>query len=235
MDSEGVMMNTNVCEDKFNQTMRFDWVNEFALIVTHQAPALLSTQAQYWSLERRLASELMVALTILGMNNLYIRFQPIAFEQQNESDWVSWLQSIWQGLDPMEKEGRHIDIPTYYGGYHGPDLANVARYAGLSESALIEQHCDPIYTVFFMGFKPGFPYLGGLSNALSIPRREQVRQKVRAGSIGIGGEQTGIYPNDSPGGWHIIAWTPSVLFDLNRASPSLLRAGDTVRFVPKED
>lgn len=125
---------------------------------------------------------------------------------------------------------RELCVPVCYGGAHGPDLADVAHHAGLSEHALIALHCAPLYRVAMLGFAPGFPYLLGLDAALQTPRRAQPRVSVPAGSVAIGGAQTGIYPGALPGGWHLLGRTPWRLFDATREPACLLQMGDGVRF-----
>ena len=132
-----------------------------------------------------------------------------------------------EGLEPI----RTIEIPTHYGGDHGPDLEAVAQLAGLSPADYADRHAAGVYRVFMLGFTPGFAYLGGLDPALAAPRRANPRTRVPAGSVGIAGAQTGIYPCDSPGGWRLIGRTDLALFDPQRPEPCLLRPGDTVRFV----
>ena len=125
-----------------------------------------------------------------------------------------------------------VDIPVRYGGADGPDLAECAARAGLSPEAFIYAHSAGEYTVAMIGFMPGFPYLSGLDDSLAQPRRGAPRSRVPAGSVGIAGGQTGVYPFDSPGGWQIIGRTPLRVFDPMNRHPSLLRAGDRIRFVP---
>ena len=126
--------------------------------------------------------------------------------------------------------GKHVEIPVHYGGKFGPDLKALATELGLSITAVVDLHTEATYTVYFIGFQPGFPYLGGLSEALYFPRHATPRTKVPAGSVGIGGEQTGVYPFESPGGWQLLGQTDIPLFDLTKASPTLLKAGDTLKF-----
>ncbi len=125
-----------------------------------------------------------------------------------------------------------ITIPVCYGGEYGPDLTEVARYHKLSESDVIRLHSNHEYVVYMVGFTPGFPYLGGMSERLATPRKQTPRVAIPAGSVGIGGRQTGIYPLESPGGWQIIGRTPLQLFNYNKNEPTLLKAGDIVRFKP---
>jgi inhibitor of KinA len=137
-----------------------------------------------------------------------------------------------QASAAVEEMGRMIEIPVCYGGAWGPDLADVARHAGLTEEGAIERHSAGRYLVHCLGFTPGFAYLSGLPPELATPRRASPRRKVPAGAVGIGGSQTGVYPLPSPGGWQLIGWTPLSLFDPQGESPTLLRVGDRVRFRP---
>lgn len=125
-------------------------------------------------------------------------------------------------------------IPVYYGGKTGPDLRFVAGYNKISEKEVIELHSNKEYLVHMIGFVPGFPYLGGLNKKISTPRLEIPRAKIAAGSVGIGGSQTGIYPAEVPSGWRIIGITPLSLFDIEKDNPSLLSAGNYVSFFPVE-
>lgn len=127
---------------------------------------------------------------------------------------------------------RTVEIPVCYGGQFGPDLDEVARAHDLAPAQVVEEHASGEYIVYMIGFLPGFPYLGGLSPRLATPRRDTPRAIVPAGSVGIGGSQTGVYPLDSPGGWHIIGRTPLALFSPHRQPPALLQADDAVRFRP---
>lgn len=127
-----------------------------------------------------------------------------------------------------------VEIPVCYEGEFAPDLEAVCAHTGLEAAEFVRRHHAAQYRVYFIGFMPGFPYLGGLDAALAVPRRATPRREVPPGSVAIGGEQTGIYPLATPGGWHIIGRTPLRLFDARRADPCLLRAGDRLRFVPVE-
>ncbi len=148
---------------------------------------------------------------------------------------VRSVEAILRQLPPDDSEkapGRIVHLPACYGGAFGPDLESVARHAGLPTDEVIALHSEATYLVYMLGFTPGFPYLGGLSPRLVTPRLETPRQQVDAGSIGIGGAQTGIYPVPSPGGWRLVARTPVRLFDPGALSPFLLAAGDRLRFDP---
>jgi KipI family sensor histidine kinase inhibitor len=126
---------------------------------------------------------------------------------------------------------RTVEIPVRYGGEFGPDLDDVARHTGLSSERVVELHSAADYLVYFLGFAPGFAYLGGLPPELTTPRISAPRKHVAAGSVGIGGNQTGVYPIVSPGGWRLIGRTSVKLFDPAAAEPVLLRMGDRLRFI----
>lgn len=143
------------------------------------------------------------------------------------------LLRIWEELkagNPLEP--RRIEIPVVYGGRYGPDLEAAALHCGMTPEELIRIHSGLEYRVFMIGFVPGFPYLGGMAETIAVPRKDTPRVSVPAGSVAIGGGQTGIYPMEAPGGWNLIGRTPLRLFDAEREEPSLLKAGDRVRFVP---
>jgi KipI family sensor histidine kinase inhibitor len=125
---------------------------------------------------------------------------------------------------------RPVEIPVCYGGDFGPDLDAVASHCGLSAADVVARHADGEYRVAMLGFAPGFPYLLGLDPRLHAPRHAQPRLRVAAGSVAIGGTQTGIYPAELPGGWQVIGRTPLTLFDARREPPCLLAPGDAVRF-----
>jgi len=129
-------------------------------------------------------------------------------------------------------EPREIEIPTCYGGEFGPDLEEVAALRGITPAQAIELHASVTYLVYFLGFVPGFAYLGELPEALATPRLATPRRSVPAGSVGIAGSQTGVYPFATPGGWRLIARTPVAMFRPDRANMSYLAIGDHVRFTP---
>lgn len=125
---------------------------------------------------------------------------------------------------------RTVEIPVCYGADYGPDLGEVARQHGLTADEVVGLHTGATYRVYMLGFAPGFAYLGGLPDEIATPRRAEPRTSVPAGSVGIGGSQTGIYPLASPGGWQLIGRTSLRLFDAGREPPTLLSMGDVVRF-----
>ncbi|QJD87543.1 5-oxoprolinase subunit PxpB [Cohnella herbarum] len=126
---------------------------------------------------------------------------------------------------------RQVVIPVVYGGEYGPDLSECARRSGVSEAQFAKLHSEASYTVAMMGFAPGFPYLSGLPGTLAQPRHDTPRLKVSAGAVGIAGNQTGVYPVTSPGGWQIIGRTDVPLYRPNAEEPFLLAQGDRVKFV----
>jgi inhibitor of KinA len=146
------------------------------------------------------------------------------------------LATIAEELLSLKSEkvwaGRVVQIPVRYGGEFGMDLSFVAERAGLSAEEVIQLHSARRYLVHFLGFSPGFGYLGGLPKQLECPRLESPRKTVAAGSVGIAGSQTGVYPVNSPGGWRIIGRTPLRMFDPLADAPTRLEPGDTVQFLP---
>lgn len=137
-------------------------------------------------------------------------------------------------MDIKAEAGRKkvYEIPVCYGGVYGPDIENIAKHAGLSVEEVIEIHSSRDYLIYMLGFLPGFTYLGGLDERIHTPRLANPRLKINAGSVGIGGSQTGIYPMDSPGGWQLMGMTPVKTYDPSREVPILVEAGDYIRFVP---
>jgi inhibitor of KinA len=129
-------------------------------------------------------------------------------------------------------EPRLVEIPVCYGGEFGPDLAEVCALRGITPEQVIERHSSATYLVYFLGFVPGFAYLGGLPDELVTPRLAAPRRRVPAGSVGIAGNQTGVYPFATPGGWRLLGRTPVAMFRADRGELSLLSIGDRVRFVP---
>ena len=133
---------------------------------------------------------------------------------------------------PSEKhlKSNHYLLPVCYENSYAPDMKSVSNALDRSQSEIIELHTKPIYTVYGLGFLPGFPYLGGLPASLHLARKNVPTTHLQAGSVGIGGKQTGIYPTESPGGWHIIGNCPIPLFAAEKAEPALLKPGDRIQF-----
>jgi len=141
-----------------------------------------------------------------------------------------WRASAQQSINP-----RIVTVPVFYGGEHGPDLEQAASICGLSTATFVERHAAGNYFVQSLGFMPGFAYLGGLDPQLHIKRKDTPSARVAPGSVAIGGSNTGIYPSESPGGWHVIGRTSLTLFDANAQQPCLLQPGDTVRFIAQKE
>jgi KipI family sensor histidine kinase inhibitor len=166
-----------------------------------------------------------------GYSTLGIHYDPLqtdvaALERAIETEFASLaaLETIAE-RDPIE-------IPVSYGGSHGPDLEAVAAHAGCSTEDVIRRHSERTYRVYMLGFVPGFAYMGRVDQSIAAPRHRVPRERVPAGTVGIAGLQTGVYPVESPGGWQLIGHTATVMFDASRDRASLLSAGDIVRFVP---
>jgi inhibitor of KinA len=151
----------------------------------------------------------------------------------NHGDLEEILRGYIHRLDAMHiPKGRELKIPTCYGGEFGPDLNDVASLHGLTPAQVIELHASVTYVVYFLGFVPGFAYLGELPEALATPRLDSPRRSTPPGSVGIAGNQTGVYPFATPGGWRLIGRTPIAMFRPNRKAKSFLAIGDRVRFTP---
>ncbi|MGF6906020.1 5-oxoprolinase subunit PxpB [Fusobacterium sp. PH5-44] len=138
--------------------------------------------------------------------------------------------------DVLEEEVRDIvEIPVMYGGEYGPDIENIANVNNLSVEEVIKIHSSGEYLVYMLGFTAGFPYLGGMDKSIATPRLKEPRLKIPGGSVGIAGEQTGIYPLESPGGWQLLGRTPLELFNPNKENPCLLNVGEYIKFVPVDE
>lgn len=168
--------------------------------------------------------DLVPAYTSLG-----VFFDPDRVDADAVAHWLHAHLDAAHATVPAAA-AREIEIPVVYGGDFGPDLTQAAAELGMTEDALAERHAAAEYRVAMIGFAPGFPYLAGLPDALALPRLATPRTRIPAGSVAIGGRQTGIYPRESPGGWRILGRTPLRLFDPGRAPPALLAPGDRVRF-----
>ncbi|WP_432701042.1 5-oxoprolinase subunit PxpB [Kluyvera cryocrescens] len=214
------------------QRARCYLLGETAVVLELEPPVTLTSQKRVWRLAQRVTQMPGVVDAIPGMNNITVTLRD---PQTQALDAIERLQRWWEESEALEPESRCIDIPVVYGGDSGPDLPEVASISGLTPKQVVELHASVDYVVWFLGFQPGFPYLGGLPSQLAMPRRAEPRVQVPAGSVGIGGVQTGVYPLATPGGWQLIGRTPLALFSPNREEPILLRPGDTVRFVPQKE
>ena len=161
---------------------------------------------------------------------LSIVYDPYEISYAELEQYVMDLKEKMTRIDLPKAEVVHI--PTCYGGDKGPDLAQVADHNGLTEEEVVKIHSGTNYLIYMMGFTPGFPYLGGMSKKIATPRLTAPRAKIAPGSVGIAGEQTGIYSMETPGGWQIIGRTPLKLYDPDRDPPILLKAGNYIKFHP---
>ena len=180
------------------------------------------------ALRRRLGA--VVRDAVVGYCTLTVYFDPLHVD-------ASWMKGEIQSVareEPPEgkRDGVLIEVPVCYGGDLGPDLREVAGICGCTEADVIRLHSGLEYRVYVVGFVPGFAYMGVVDDRLALPRRAVPRTRVPAGSVAIAAGQTGIYPIETPGGWHLLGRTPIRPFDENRAEPVLFRPGDRVRFVP---
>lgn len=190
-------------------------------------PATLACQQRIWAVASAARDWPNIVEVVPGMNNVTIVFDPF---ETDASSLAARLAAAWEQAESAPAPSREVDIPVRYGGEFGPDLQDVADHTGLAVQEVVKRHSAGRYVVFFLGFQPGFAYLGGLDDSLHTPRRAVPRIEVPAGTVGIGGEQTGIYPATSPGGWQLIGRTELALFDPAANPPTLLQPGDCVRF-----
>jgi KipI family sensor histidine kinase inhibitor len=160
---------------------------------------------------------------------LLIHYDPLVLDYSKANQWAR--SKLEQVQDSKPEKPRRIEVPVKYGGEYGPDLESVAAYHSLQAEDVIRIHSKRIYTVYMMGFTPGFPYMGKLDDAIVTPRLEVPRTNVPGGSVAIAGSQTGIYPVTSPGGWRLIGYTSLKLFDPKSESPFLFSPGDEVKFI----
>lgn len=173
--------------------------------------------------------------TIPTYRSLLVQYKPevIRFKELTEK-----FEGLMGSLDNIEiPPPTVIEIPVLYGGEMGPDIENVAEHNHKTVEEVIQIHTSEEYLIYMIGFIAGFPYLGGMSKEIATPRLKSPRVKIDGGSVGIAGEQTGIYPVDSPGGWQLIGRTPLKLYDSEREKPILLEAGQYIKFksVPEEE
>ena len=205
----------------------FKQLGPSALVIELDGPPTLDHQSRLWHLADVAKSVRGVIDRVCGLLNLTIIYNPATVNAEVLKTHLrrSWSSHTLHALAPC------INIPVRYGGEHGPDLARVAQASKLTEAEVIERHTAIEYTAYFIGFQPGFAYLGDIDPKLQTPRLDTPRTRVPAGSVAIGGTHTAVYPFSSPGGWNIIGKTDMLLFDIRRPEPALLSRGSRVRFV----
>jgi inhibitor of KinA len=174
---------------------------------------------------------------IVGIRNLHpaycsvlVKFDPRKWRHEQLEEILK--QYLGRLEDVTLPEPRQVEIPVCYGGEYGPDLSEVSEMHGMTPAKVIELHSSTAYIVYFLGFVPGFAYLGELPQALATPRLATPRRRVPPGSVGIAGRQTGVYPIATPGGWRLLGRTPISMFRPDQNGFSLLSIGDRVRFTP---
>ena len=182
--------------------------------------------------EKRLYKNLFIKDIYPTYNSLVINYDNLTIDYQALKKKIeSLIFEIIDNYDKNVSNDKVLEIPVKYGGEFGPDLKIMSKTLNISEERIINIHSSAIYRIYMIGFMPGFPYLGGLDERISFPRLSTPRIKVPAGSVGIAGKQTGIYPFESPGGWNIIGRTELSLFDVDANPPSLLSNISQLRFV----
>jgi len=214
------------------ERLRFVPAGDSALIVEMADTIDVATNTQVLALANRLR-----AADLPGVRDIVPTFATVAIHfDPLRTDFEALEREIAQQASRplLRNNGQRVPIrvPVAYGGSFGPDLAAVASFADLTEREAIALHSGAIYRVFMLGFLPGFAYMGSVDARIASPRRAVPRTSVPAGSVGIAGRQTGIYPIGSPGGWQIVGRTPMILFDLTREDPFLFHPGDSVQFFP---
>ncbi|MDR6227531.1 5-oxoprolinase subunit PxpB [Desmospora profundinema] len=159
-----------------------------------------------------------------------VYYRPFEIGYKELCRYLEKMEAQTEDRFPTDK--RLVVLPVAYGDVYGPDVADLCTIKGMGEEELVSLHTRSPYLVYMMGFVPGFPYLGGMPEELAAPRLAHPRPRIPAGSVGIAGSQTGVYPLETPGGWRIIGRTPVDLYDPNRKEPILLKAGDYLQFQP---
>jgi KipI family sensor histidine kinase inhibitor len=215
-----------------NRPARFDWLGDGAVTLRLDATTSRATSERVFALMARIEAERFPGVVdiVPAYTTVTVVFDEDAQPERAavEAVLTTLMDEATTQSSPLRT--RQLVVPVAYGGNEGPDLASFAARVGLAPEEVVARHLAPEYVVGMLGFLPGFPYLIGLDPALALPRRDTPRARVPGGSVAIGGAQTGIYPFDAPGGWHLIGRTALRLFDATRAEPALLRPGDRLRF-----
>ena len=209
---------------------------EAALVVEFADDISPEANSRVHSLAHALAAHPLPGLAeaVPSYRSLLVQYDPLRLERECLRRHIAALLSrAAAAADPAPAPRLRV-IPTVFGGEYGPDLAAVAELKGMDEGAVIDLLCETVFTVYMVGFMPGFPYLGTLPESLAVPRLQEPRLMVPQGSVAIAGRQAGIYPFVSPGGWRLLGRTPYRLFDPLHDPPSYLAPGDSVRFIPAE-
>jgi len=197
-----------------------------------EAPGALdiAPQRRIWSLARTVQSWPDVREAVPGMNNLMLTFAQLPRTANALQALQEKLLDAWANCQPLPLEGRVVELPVVYGGEGGPHMADVLAHTGLSLDEVVARHSAPLYPVYALGSHPGYCYLGGMDTRIATPRRQVPVLSVPAGSVSIGGVQTGVSASAGPSGWHTIGQTSMEFFDPRREPPAVLSPGDMVRF-----
>jgi inhibitor of KinA len=203
-----------------------------AILVEFEPKVDLDTSAKIRALEEWLKRYLGKGIKeyIPGYCTLLVDYDPMILTYSEIEKIIT--NGLKQHSETITNPSRLLWIPVCYGGEFGPDLEDVAQHNGISSREVIKIHSEPNYFVHFTGFLPSFPFLGGMSKRIATPRMPTPRLIVPGGSVGIAGEQTGLYPIDSPGGWRLIGRVPAKLYDPRRSDPFIIHAGDWLKFYP---
>ncbi|MCL7749657.1 5-oxoprolinase subunit PxpB [Halalkalibacter alkaliphilus] len=232
--------------NKLDKEVKITRLSESAVVVSFGEEICFDLHEKVKALTNYLQDHSFVGLieTVPSFTSVTIFYDPIQIYKrerkvnhtnvESPSDFVcAYLKEAVQNLGKIDKHRtRIVEIPVCYGGAFGPDLDYVADHNDLSPEQVVKIHSSGDYLVYMVGFAPGFPYLGGMSEKIATPRREKPRIEIPQGSVGIAGMQTGVYSLSTPGGWQIIGRTPFDLFLKDKTPPSLLESGDVVRFRP---
>lgn len=171
---------------------------------------------------------------IQGIINIHPGYTSMLFTLDKMANMDDTIQAVENSLDMVQNseppEAKLVEVPVLYGGNYGKDIQRVVQFSRLSEDEIIQRHQSGNYLVYFLGFSPGFPYIGGMDQDLKTPRLQTPRKRVPQGSVAIAGGQTGIYPFPSPGGWNLIGRTPLKIFNISNPKNSLIQMGDKVQF-----
>jgi KipI family sensor histidine kinase inhibitor len=171
---------------------------------------------------------------IQGIINIHPGYTSMLFTLDKMANIDDTIQAVENSLDMVQNseppEAKLVEVPVLYGGNYGKDIQRVVQFSRLSEDEIIQRHQSGNYLVYFLGFSPGFPYIGGMDQDLKTPRLQTPRKRVPQGSVAIAGGQTGIYLFPSPGGWNLIGRTPLKIFNISNPQNSLIQMGDKVQF-----
>jgi KipI family sensor histidine kinase inhibitor len=170
--------------------------------------------------------------TIASYESILITFDAMTTHHKQVITRIQARLNEWQETPHPQSTGKIIRLPVFYDDSVGPDLERIANHHNTRIEDVVTRHCMNIYTIFAIGFAPGFAYLGHVDDGIAMPRHKTPRKKVAKGSVGIADHQTAIYPSDSPGGWNIIGRCPSDLFNLTKNQPLPFQVGDRIQFMP---